>query len=103
MTTMPMMHIHRTGTNITLMCSAESKPEATIQWMFDGMYLNQSGPQLKLERVAESNSGSYTCLFHNTVTSRFASASEMIMVLGKVGFKNVLLLLFYYLSRDTLV
>lgn len=85
MTTMPMMHIHRTGTNITLMCSAESKPEATIQWMFDGMYLNQSGPQLKLERVAESNSGNYKCLFHNTVTSRFASASEMIMVLDPLA------------------
>ncbi|XP_036929480.1 carcinoembryonic antigen-related cell adhesion molecule 5-like [Acanthopagrus latus] len=85
MTVMPMRHIHRTGSNITLMCSAESKPQETIQWMVDGMYLNQSGPQLNLESVAESNSGNYKCLLHNTVTSRFASASAMIMVLDPLA------------------
>ncbi|XP_073342285.1 cell adhesion molecule CEACAM5-like [Pagrus major] len=85
MTIMPMTYIHRTGTNITLTCSAESKPSAKIQWMFDGVYLNHSGPQLKLERVVEKNSGNYQCLLHNTVTSRFASTSAMIRVLDPLA------------------
>lgn len=85
MMVMPMRYTYRTGSNITLSCSAESSPPAMIQWMVDGMYLNQFGPQLQLEMVTESNSGHYQCLFHNTVTSRFSSASAMIRILGKVG------------------
>lgn len=95
-----MRHIHRTGSNITLMCSAESKPQETIQWMVDGMYLNQSDPQLNLESVAESNSGNYKCLLHNTVTSRFASASAMIMVLGKLDLK-MFCLFYVMISAET--
>ncbi|XP_068426064.1 carcinoembryonic antigen-related cell adhesion molecule 2-like [Clinocottus analis] len=77
---MPMRSAYITGSNITLECSAESSPAATVQWMVDGVYLNQFGPQLQLETVAESNSGNYQCVFHNKVTSRFSSQSAMIRI-----------------------
>lgn len=77
----PMEHTYKTGSNITLSCSAESSPPAMIQWIVDEVYLNQSGPQLHLKNVTEGNSGNYKCLFHNTVTSRFSSASVLIQVL----------------------
>lgn len=82
---MPMRSTYITGSNITLSCSAESSPPAMIQWMVDGMYLNQFGPQLQLENVTESNSGSYQCLFHNTVTSRFSSKSAMIRIVEPIA------------------
>ncbi|XP_069560020.1 carcinoembryonic antigen-related cell adhesion molecule 1 [Brachyistius frenatus] len=78
---MPMKYIYKTGSNITLSCSAESSPPAMIQWMIDGVYLNQFGPHLQLEKVTESQSGNYKCLFHNSVTSRFSSTSAMIRIL----------------------
>uniref|UniRef100_A0AAQ5X9C7 Ig-like domain-containing protein n=1 Tax=Amphiprion ocellaris TaxID=80972 RepID=A0AAQ5X9C7_AMPOC len=81
----PMKDTYKTGSKITLSCSAESSPPAMIKWIVDGVYLNQSGPQLQLENVTQGNSGHYTCVLHNTVTSRFSSASAMIQVLGKVG------------------
>lgn len=83
---MPMEYIHRTGSNITLSCSAASSPPAKIQWMVDGMSLNMFGPQLQLMGVKEKDSGNYQCLFHNTVTSRFATATAMIRIQGKIFF-----------------
>uniref|UniRef100_A0AAQ5YFR3 Ig-like domain-containing protein n=1 Tax=Amphiprion ocellaris TaxID=80972 RepID=A0AAQ5YFR3_AMPOC len=71
----PMKDTYKTGSKITLSCSAESSPPAMIKWIVDGVYLNQSGPQLQLENVTQGNSGHYTCVLHNTVTSRFSSAS----------------------------
>ncbi|XP_070691302.1 hemicentin-1-like [Pempheris klunzingeri] len=81
----PMRHTYRTGSNITLSCSAESSPLPMIRWMVDGMYLNDFGPELQLERVAESNSGNYQCLFHNTVTSRFSSANAVIRIMAPLA------------------
>lgn len=78
------MHTHVTGSHITLSCSAESKPAATIHWTLDGMNLNHTGAQLELPMVEESHSGDYRCHLYNSVTSRFSSASAMIRIMGKV-------------------
>ncbi|XP_065813952.1 hemicentin-1 [Labrus bergylta] len=82
---MPTGYNHRTGSNITLSCSAESSPSATIQWMLNGVYLNHLGPNLQLKMVKESDSGNYKCISHNTVTSRFSSASAMIKIVEPLG------------------
>ncbi|KAM3614517.1 uncharacterized protein V6R79_015708 [Siganus canaliculatus] len=80
---MPSKYIYRTGSNITLSCSTESNPAATIQWMVDGMD-SVTSPQLQLQSVTESNSGNYQCIFHNTVTGRFSSASATIRILAPI-------------------
>lgn len=72
------------GSDIRIVCSAESSPPAEIQWMFNGVYLEHFGPWLDLKKVNESNSGNYRCLFHNKVTSRFASANTTIRISSKV-------------------
>ncbi|XP_056299725.1 carcinoembryonic antigen-related cell adhesion molecule 1 [Pseudoliparis swirei] len=82
---MPMRSTYITGSNITLSCSAESSPPAIIQWMVDGVDRNHFGSQLQLERVTESNSGNYQCVFHNTVTSRFSSNGAMIRILEPIA------------------
>ncbi|XP_034553518.1 carcinoembryonic antigen-related cell adhesion molecule 1 [Notolabrus celidotus] len=90
MTIMPVGYNHRTGSNITLSCSADSNPSAGIQWMVDGMlWANHVGPQLQLKMVTESDSGNYKCLFHNTVTMRFSSASAMIRIVKPLGAVHV--------------
>ncbi|KAG7216932.1 hypothetical protein INR49_001586 [Caranx melampygus] len=79
-------YIYRTGTNITLQCSAMSSPPAVIMWMLDEKYMNgYYGSYLHLVNVTESNSGNYKCVLHNTVTSRFSSASTMLLVLDGPG------------------
>ncbi|XP_041797830.1 carcinoembryonic antigen-related cell adhesion molecule 1 [Chelmon rostratus] len=85
MTIMPMKYIYRTGSNITLSCSAESSPPALNQWIVNGVYLNELVPQIQLESVTESNSGIYQCSFHNTVTSRFTSISATIRILAPLA------------------
>ena len=79
-------HIYRTGYNLTLSCSTLSSPAATIEWTVNGLALNKYGPWINLNSVTESNSGTYKCLFHNSITSRFGSASTMIQILGKIQF-----------------
>lgn len=51
--------------------------------MVDGMDLAKTGAQLQLQSVTESDSGDYTCMLHNNVTSRFSSESKMIRILSK--------------------
>uniref|UniRef100_A0A8C4F777 Ig-like domain-containing protein n=1 Tax=Dicentrarchus labrax TaxID=13489 RepID=A0A8C4F777_DICLA len=86
---MPMKYIYKTGSNILLSCSAESSPAAIIRWMVNGVYLNDFSPQLQLEMVTESHSGNYQCLFYNTATSRFTSASAMIRILAPVTMVSI--------------
>ncbi|XP_030606030.1 carcinoembryonic antigen-related cell adhesion molecule 5-like [Archocentrus centrarchus] len=81
---MPQISIYKGGSNITLTCSAESSPPPVIQWMVDGVYLNQTGSMLQLQEAYERNSGNYTCLLHNTVTFRFASATAAIQIVDPV-------------------
>ncbi|KAM8868915.1 hemicentin-1-like, partial [Spinachia spinachia] len=85
----PMRPNYVVGSDITLSCSADSSPPATIRWMVDGVHLNRSGPQLQLEMVTESQSGNYQCIFYNTVTSRFSSQSSFIEILDPQKYIHV--------------
>lgn len=71
-----------TGSNITLHCSADSKPPAVFKWLFNDEDLNHSGPTLRLEGVAVSNAGNYKCSAYNSVTSRTSNKTVMIRILG---------------------
>ncbi|XP_028326266.1 carcinoembryonic antigen-related cell adhesion molecule 1 [Gouania willdenowi] len=75
---------HQTGSNITLSCSAESRPPAIIQWIFNGAPLNHSGKELTLENLTLSHSGVYQCLLHNTVTGRYNSVNIFISAIDPI-------------------
>uniref|UniRef100_A0A3B5MPB3 Ig-like domain-containing protein n=1 Tax=Xiphophorus couchianus TaxID=32473 RepID=A0A3B5MPB3_9TELE len=89
MTVDPVNYMYRSGSNITLSCSVKSKPTAIVQWMFNGVSLNQFGLQLHLQNVKENNSGTYKCLFHNTVTMLFNSDSTVIRVMDPLSAVDV--------------
>ncbi|KAL4601673.1 carcinoembryonic antigen-related cell adhesion molecule 5-like [Arapaima gigas] len=77
---------YASGSNLSLSCSAQSRPAAQFRWYFNGTALNKTGPVLKLDNVQESESGNYTCLAHNTKTLRYQSSEPSpISVIGKRG------------------
>ncbi|MED6283190.1 hypothetical protein CHARACLAT_006293, partial [Characodon lateralis] len=81
---MPDLYMHRSGSDITLSCSADSKPTATVQWMLNEVYLNRSSFQLDLKNITESHSGIYKCVSYNPVTMRSSNNTREIRVMDPV-------------------
>ncbi|KAI5620457.1 carcinoembryonic antigen-related cell adhesion molecule 5 precursor, partial [Silurus asotus] len=74
---------YSTGSNVILTCSAESSPTAEIQWAVNGSALSHIGHELIMNNIQSNQSGSYTCIAHNTKTLRyFTSQPISITVLG---------------------
>ncbi|XP_031642389.1 hemicentin-1 isoform X3 [Oncorhynchus kisutch] len=76
---------YKTGSDITLSCSAQSKPAVSYKWRFNGVFLNEQSPQLSLQNTRENQTGSYTCLAHNNVTLRYATMTTMIKIVEPIS------------------
>nr|XP_029497698.1 carcinoembryonic antigen-related cell adhesion molecule 5-like [Oncorhynchus nerka] len=76
---------YKTGSDITLSCSAQSKPTESYKWRFNGVFLNEQSPQLSLQNTRENQTGSYTCLAHNNVTLRYATMTTMIKIVEPIS------------------
>ncbi|KAK2864442.1 hypothetical protein Q7C36_003596 [Tachysurus vachellii] len=62
------------GSNVTLSCSAKSKPAATFIWLFNQAQLPQTTDTLVLLNLAEEQSGNYSCMAYNSKTQRYVSS-----------------------------
>ncbi|XP_071239616.1 hemicentin-1-like [Salvelinus alpinus] len=76
---------YKTGSVITLSCSAQSKPAVSYKWRFNGVFLNEQSPQLSLQNTRENQTGSYACLAHNNVTLRYATMTTMIKIVEPIS------------------
>nr|XP_029537447.1 carcinoembryonic antigen-related cell adhesion molecule 5-like [Oncorhynchus nerka] len=76
---------YKTGSDITLSCSTQSKPAESYKWRFNGMFLNEQSPQLSLQNIRENQTGSYACLAHNNVTLQVASMTTMIKIVEPIS------------------
>ncbi|RVE62930.1 hypothetical protein OJAV_G00161830 [Oryzias javanicus] len=85
MKVMPEKIIHMSGSGITLSCSADSNPTATVQWKFNGVNLNQNSPQLQLQNVSVNNSGVYECIVHNPITMRHNNGSVKVQIMDPIS------------------
>uniref|UniRef100_A0A8C0X0G6 Ig-like domain-containing protein n=1 Tax=Castor canadensis TaxID=51338 RepID=A0A8C0X0G6_CASCN len=80
-TSPPVSHFHP-GDNVSLSCHAASNPPAQYSWLFNKR--PQSFTQeLFIPSVTANNSGSYTCLVHNSATGLSRTTVKNILVLGK--------------------
>ncbi|XP_054903902.1 carcinoembryonic antigen-related cell adhesion molecule 5-like [Poeciliopsis prolifica] len=62
------------GSKISLSCSAESRPDATFDWFFNGTSLSASGSVLELLNVQKNQSGNYSCRAFNSRTLRYQTS-----------------------------
>ncbi|XP_015254108.1 PREDICTED: carcinoembryonic antigen-related cell adhesion molecule 5-like [Cyprinodon variegatus] len=62
---------HKTGSDIILTCSADSRPSAEYQWFLNGGALTTTGPELRLMNIQMSQSGNYSCQAFNSKTMRY--------------------------------
>lgn len=69
-----------TGSNLTMLCSAQSNPPAHLQWAFRGELVNTTGPLLELFSVSVDQSGPYSCLAFNNHTNMNSNITTHIMV-----------------------
>ncbi|XP_010778402.1 carcinoembryonic antigen-related cell adhesion molecule 6-like, partial [Notothenia coriiceps] len=79
---------HQEGSDISLSCSADSRPPAQFQWFLNGSALSDTGPELQLMNVQISQSGSYSCQAFNDKTLRYEmTPPASISVLGKFALR----------------
>ncbi|XP_029306952.1 carcinoembryonic antigen-related cell adhesion molecule 1-like [Cottoperca gobio] len=85
LTISPSQEYHVVGSNISLMCSAESRPPAQFQWFLNGG-LWSDGAELRLVDIQESHSGNYSCQAFNSRTLRYiTSQPASVTVLARVA------------------
>ncbi|XP_070767910.1 cell adhesion molecule CEACAM5-like [Enoplosus armatus] len=74
------------GSNISLICSADSRPAALFYWFLNGDLQSDSGPELSLMNIQESQSGNYSCQAFNNKTKRYeTSQPSVVSVLEKIS------------------
>ncbi|XP_035862627.1 carcinoembryonic antigen-related cell adhesion molecule 5-like [Sander lucioperca] len=74
LTISPSQEYYGRGSNVTLMCSAVSKPAALFHWFLNGDLLSDTGPELRLMNIQMSQSGNHSCQAFNDKTLRYETS-----------------------------
>ncbi|XP_005883971.2 PREDICTED: carcinoembryonic antigen-related cell adhesion molecule 6 isoform X2 [Myotis brandtii] len=72
------------GTNLNLSCQAASNPPAQYSWLINGSSQHPT-QELFIPNITAHDSGSYTCLAHNSVTGLNRTTVKTITVSEPVG------------------
>ncbi|KAE8289014.1 Carcinoembryonic antigen-related cell adhesion molecule 5 Carcinoembryonic antigen [Larimichthys crocea] len=81
----PSQEYFKEGSDINLVCSAESRPAAQIHWFLNGDKLSDTGPELSLTNIQINQSGIYHCqAFNNKTMGYEASKPAAIFVQAPV-------------------
>ncbi|XP_036931299.1 carcinoembryonic antigen-related cell adhesion molecule 6-like isoform X2 [Acanthopagrus latus] len=70
----PSQEYYEEGSNITLSCSAVSKPSALYYWFLNGSVMPHTGSEINIQ-IGES--GSYSCQAFNQKTLRYDTSSPL--------------------------
>ncbi|MEQ2239826.1 hypothetical protein ILYODFUR_008592 [Ilyodon furcidens] len=63
---------NKEGSNINLICSAESRPPAQFTWFLNGDLLAHTGPELSHNQISQS--GNYSCKAFNSKTLKYQTS-----------------------------
>ncbi|KAF6716615.1 Carcinoembryonic antigen-related cell adhesion molecule 5 [Oryzias melastigma] len=86
MSASPSQEFYEEGSDITLSCSADSRPSAQFTWFVNGTKLPDSGPELTLRNIQFSQRGDYSCQAFNSKTlTNEVSSSLSISVIQKIS------------------
>ncbi|KAM6909629.1 cell adhesion molecule CEACAM6-like [Xenentodon cancila] len=69
------------GSNLTMICTADSNPPAQLQWALRGNLVNRTNTMLELFSVTEHQSGSYSCLAFNNRTNTHNKITKHVTIL----------------------
>ncbi|KAF7227042.1 carcinoembryonic antigen-related cell adhesion molecule 5-like, partial [Nothobranchius furzeri] len=72
------------GSNISLNCSADSRPVAAFQWFLNNDKLLASGPEFRLKNAQTSQTGNYSCLTFNNRTRRYQTSESAVIVIQEL-------------------
>ncbi|GLD65308.1 carcinoembryonic antigen-related cell adhesion molecule 5-like isoform X1, partial [Lates japonicus] len=91
---LPSQQYYEEGSNINMICSAVSRPAALYYWFLNGDKLPDTGPELRLVNLQESQSGNYSCQAFNNKTLRYdtsqpAAVSVLVPVFNVVVTSNI--------------
>lgn len=79
------------GSNLTMLCSAQSSPPAQLGWEIGGERLSTKGPVLEVFGATEEQTGLYTCQAFNNHTNMSSSVTKHIVIAGELRLKMNLL------------
>ncbi|KAF6716585.1 Carcinoembryonic antigen-related cell adhesion molecule 5 [Oryzias melastigma] len=86
MSASPPQEFYEEGSDISLSCSADSRPSAQFTWFVNGTKLPDSGPELTLRNIQFSQRGDYSCQAFNSKTlTNETSPSVSISILQKIS------------------
>lgn len=85
LTIFPSQEYFEAGSNISLICSAVSRPSAFYYWFLNDDLLSDAGPELRLVNIQMSQSGNHSCQAFNNKTVRYETSQPLVVpVLGKL-------------------
>lgn len=72
------------GSNLTMLCSAQSSPPAQLWWEIRGEPQSTKGPILEVFGVTKEQTGPYTCHAFNNHTNTSRSVTKHIVIAGEL-------------------
>lgn len=86
----PPLGNYEVGSDISLSCLADSRPDPDITWFLNGDLQTDTGPYLILMNIQESQSGNYSCRAFNSKTMiEETSSPSAVSVMSKFQLRDV--------------